>query len=106
MDESLLFDIEDRVAVLTINREKRRNALDDATLLAIEAALRACAGQDVGAVVLTGAGTRAFSAGSQPLGKQSALRAVHPLNKSLHQTLPAKARKNHSTVDVFTQPGS
>ncbi len=46
----------------------------------------------------------------QPLGKQKVLRALHLLDKTLHQTLPPKhgriiAQETHSTVDVFTQPG-
>ncbi len=45
--------------------------------------------------------------GSKRAGsKQTALAAGQSLNKTLHQTLPARERKNHSTVVVFTQPGS
>lgn len=63
-DDSLLFEIGDRVACLTINRERRRNALDDATLFKLRDALESCKREGVGAIVLTGAGTAAFSAGS------------------------------------------
>ena len=64
MDESLIVERHGRVAVLIVNRERRRNALDDATLVRLQAALATCAREDVAAIVLAGAGTKAFSAGS------------------------------------------
>src|SRR3954470_804505 len=64
MTESLIVERVGSLAVLTINREARRNALDDATLRLLRDALDAAARDQVAAVVLTGAGTRAFSAGS------------------------------------------
>ncbi len=54
----------DGVAVLTLNRPAVRNAIDDALLDALLAAVRALAGDSgVRAVVVTGAGGIAFSAG-------------------------------------------
>ncbi len=64
MDEPLLFEIDQGVATVTINRERRRNALDDATLFKLRDALEAAKRERVGAIVLRGAGTLAFSAGS------------------------------------------
>jgi enoyl-CoA hydratase len=64
MDEPLLFEIEDGVATITINRERRRNAIDDATLIALRDALDAAKHERLGAIVMRGAGTQAFSAGS------------------------------------------
>ncbi len=64
MDEPLLFEIDRKVATLTINRERRRNALDDATLFKMRDALETAKRERVGAIVLTGAGTVAFCAGS------------------------------------------
>jgi enoyl-CoA hydratase len=52
------------VAVVTINRPEARNALDPQTSAALGKALREAADDpEVGAVVLTGAGDRAFCAG-------------------------------------------
>jgi enoyl-CoA hydratase/carnithine racemase len=52
------------VAVVTLDRPERANALDPPTLLALAGAWRALAADDdVRAVVLTGAGERAFCAG-------------------------------------------
>src|SRR5438477_10758119 len=59
----LQFAVEDRVAILTMNRPDKLNALSDAMIDAAVAHLRRCATDpDVGAVLLTGAG-RAFCAG-------------------------------------------
>jgi enoyl-CoA hydratase/carnithine racemase len=53
-----------RVAVLTLNRPDVRNAIDDELLeLLLDAARRLAADGDLRAVVLTGAGGAAFSAG-------------------------------------------
>ncbi|HVV08027.1 crotonase/enoyl-CoA hydratase family protein [Amycolatopsis sp.] len=61
---TVLVDRRDAVTVVTINRPEARNALDAETMAGIGEALVA-AEQDpgVGAVVLTGAGDRAFCAG-------------------------------------------
>jgi enoyl-CoA hydratase len=64
MEEGLDVRIEEGVATLTINRERRRNALDDATLHRLREALGRASAPDVGCIVLAGAGTKAFSAGS------------------------------------------
>ena len=53
----LLARVEGGVAVLTMNRPERRNALSGAMLQALGETLAACeTDQEVGAVVLTGAG--------------------------------------------------
>lgn len=64
MEEKLIYEVHDRVARITINRERRRNALDDDTLRRLRDALEECGSSDVGAIVMRGAGTKAFSAGS------------------------------------------
>jgi 2-(1,2-epoxy-1,2-dihydrophenyl)acetyl-CoA isomerase len=61
--EDLLADVDDGVAVLTMNRPDRRNAMSDAMMTAMERVLRDVEVDDaVGCVVLTGAGG-AFCAG-------------------------------------------
>ncbi|WP_137391971.1 enoyl-CoA hydratase/isomerase family protein [Rhodoligotrophos defluvii] len=52
------------VAKLMIRRERRRNALDDATMEALREALARTKREGVGAIVLCGEGTKAFCAGS------------------------------------------
>lgn len=63
------YEVTDRVARITIDREERRNALSNPTIAALEAAFaQAGARRDVHAIVLTGAGARAFCAGGDLSG--------------------------------------
>ncbi len=61
----VLFDIEDGVARVTIDRPERMNALDDESSRELEAIWqRIEADRELRCVILTGAGDRAFSAGA------------------------------------------
>lgn len=65
MTDELLYEVRGPAAWLTINRPDRRNALNDHVLIGLRDGLRAAADDEsVRAVVLTGAGDRAFSAGA------------------------------------------
>jgi len=64
MTETLTLDVTDRVASLTIERERVRNALNDETLRQLKARLEELGPPEVVAIVLRGAGLKAFSAGS------------------------------------------
>jgi enoyl-CoA hydratase len=58
-------DMEDRLAVVTINRPEARNALNSAVLRELSMAFEHVSlAQDVGVIILTGAGDRAFVAGA------------------------------------------
>jgi enoyl-CoA hydratase/carnithine racemase len=63
--EYVLVGVEERVATVTLNRAEQRNPLSDGMLRDLLAALTWCrASAEVGVVVLTGAGDRAFCAGA------------------------------------------
>ncbi|MDP5278971.1 enoyl-CoA hydratase/isomerase family protein [Sphingomonas sp. DG1-23] len=65
MSEDLRFTIQDRVATILIDRAHKLNAMTPAMADALVAAVAECNGSDaVRAVVVTGAGEKAFSAGS------------------------------------------
>ena len=65
MDDLVLYARHERVAVLTLNRPEKRNALSPELVTTLLHSLqRAQDDPDVGAVVLTGAGERAFCAGA------------------------------------------
>ena len=64
MADSLSLDVVDRIACLTITREQVRNALNDETLGRLKASLESLAPPNVAAIVMRGAGLKAFSAGS------------------------------------------
>jgi enoyl-CoA hydratase len=64
MDERIVVETADHIAVITINRPKVLNALDIPTLLELEAAFDGVERNDeVRVVIFTGAGDRAFVAG-------------------------------------------
>ena len=61
-DEAVLYNVEGAVAVLTLNRPEKRNALNDAVIGGLQAALRAAdESEAVRVVLLTGAGARTRS---------------------------------------------
>src|SRR6267142_2875500 len=95
--ENLILEIQDRVARVTINRPKVLNALNEKTVREIHAVFSSLReNPDVGVVILTGAGEKAFVAGadinelavmtplqgeaSSKLG-QAALREIETLGK-------------------------
>ncbi len=63
--DQILVEVREGAAVLTLNRPKVLNALDDQTYLALDSALAGLEGrEDVRALILTGSGERAFCAGA------------------------------------------
>lgn len=84
MSGTVDLDCHERVAVLTLRQEERLNAIDLSLARALGDAVAALAGRDdVGAVVLRGAGERAFSAGmdlkyaAESGDKVSAIRGIN-----------------------------
>lgn len=64
MDDVVLLDIADGIATVTLNRPEAMNALNRALRRRLYEVMRQVDGDDaVCAVILTGAGTRAFTAG-------------------------------------------
>lgn len=62
---NLLVEVEGRIATVTINRPKALNAINPETARELKAALEEIAGrEDVGVVLLTGAGEKAFVGGA------------------------------------------
>ena len=75
----VLYDVDGKVARITINREERRNAIDTKTNEAlIDAFLEAGENPDIWAIVLTGAGDKAFCAGGD-------LKEVHDTERAGRQ---------------------
>lgn len=64
MKPPIRLDVEDKIAILTIDRNERRNALDNAAIDAFLAALNQVRLSSVVALVITAEGDRSFCAGS------------------------------------------
>lgn len=62
--ELVTYESRERVAVITINRPEKMNAIDGAVGNQLVAALERLNASDDGAAILTGAGDKAFSAGA------------------------------------------
>lgn len=76
--ENIIFERDERVAILTFNRPDKRNALNKATRLEIVSILDQLERDpDAGVLVLTGAGDKAFISGSDlnEFGRMSPLEA-------------------------------
>jgi enoyl-CoA hydratase/carnithine racemase len=70
--ESLLYDVRDNVATITINRPERRNALSWTVMSELrEAFEEAKADREARVVTLTGAGDKAFCAGADLAGMRA-----------------------------------
>ncbi|SDK06794.1 Enoyl-CoA hydratase/carnithine racemase [Nocardioides sp. YR527] len=94
--ETLLVEVSDRVAVITLNRPEVRNAINAQVQTDLRAALDALRGDDsVGAVVLTGAGEKAFAAGAD-IGQ---LRSY-----DLHTGLASSMQRLYDEVETFEKP--
>src|SRR3989442_15194154 len=89
--QTLLFEIKDAIALITINRPDKLNALNDQVMADLAAvAERVATGDDIRGAILTGAGPKAFVAGADigdlakqgPFdGKASALRGQAVLRR-------------------------
>ncbi|MEJ7810078.1 MAG: enoyl-CoA hydratase-related protein [Gemmatimonadaceae bacterium] len=63
--DTLAFAVRDRIVTVTVNRPDKLNALNDATIADLDRAFAEAARlDDVGGIILTGAGTKAFVAGA------------------------------------------
>ncbi len=96
--KNLIIEIEDRIALLTLNQPEVLNALNQRTLEELEEAfLKRLAQDDVGAVIVTGAGDKAFAAGADI----KELAALDPLEARV------ASRQGHRILEViegFSRP--
>lgn len=95
--EAILYDVQDRIATITLNRPERMNSFSEALLLEWADAIRRSAEDDgVRVVVVTGAG-RAFCAGAD-------LRATGSEDRVLMAESNAGERRNSLRFSVHRVP--
>ena len=93
MADSVLFQIEDRVATVTLNRPEAMNALDPETIAALHDAWAEIRDNpDIWVAIVTGAGGRAFCAGAD-------------LKKTIPNRPGAQGQDNWRTFQPNTRPG-
>ena len=105
----LTFQVADRVATITVNRPDKLNALNDATIGELGAAIdEAISRDDVGGVLLTGAG-RAFVAGADisELASQSPLEATARARRGqeIFRRFETSPKPTVAAVNVFALGG-
>jgi len=92
--ETVLYEVNDRIGTVTINRPDKMNALNQQVLRDLSAAMEEAGRDDaVGVVVLTGAGEKAFAAGADigelaeldPLGAIALARRGQALTRRMEQ---------------------
>ena len=94
--ETLLVDVEDRIATITINRPEARNALSRTVIREILEALDALRDDDsVGAVVFTGAGEKAFIAGAD---------ITQVRTYTMHTGLESAMQRAFDSIESFEKP--
>lgn len=89
-DKRTLLEVQDRVAVITLNAPERRNAIDLEMVQSLHADLHSLLEDDeLAAVVITGAGDKAFAAGADiaQLKEREAIDALASINSSLFKRL-------------------
>ena len=94
--ETLTVDVDDRLAVVTINRPEVRNALSRQVLADLRDALAELRERDdVGLVAVTGAGEKAFVAGAD---------IAQLRHYDLHTGLDAEMQRTFDVVEAFPKP--
>lgn len=64
-DPNVLVERDGQIATVTVNRPKRLNALNNETITELSEAIQSCSADDqVGVIILTGAGEKSFIAGA------------------------------------------
>src|SRR5690554_6673194 len=94
--ETLLYDVTDGVAVISINRPEVRNALSRTVLADIRAALAMASDDEkVGVLVFTGVGDKAFIADAD----------INQLREyTLHTGLESEMQQTFDIVESFPKP--
>ncbi|MGE5125875.1 MAG: enoyl-CoA hydratase/isomerase family protein [Betaproteobacteria bacterium] len=97
-DQNLLVEVRDGIAFLTIDRPARLNALDEPTLAELDAAFARLAGDaQVKAVVVTGAGERAFVSGAD-------IEALAGLDSTAGRELSERGQRVFEKIEWLGKP--
>ena len=94
--ENILYEVNDRLATVTVNRPKVLNALNDKTISELLAVFHEIAHDDgVGAVILTGAGEKSFIAGAD----------INEISQKTPDTAKKMALKGADVPEPDREPG-
>lgn len=96
--ETLLFQTENKITTITINRPTKLNALNAQVLAELKSAIeKAEADSDTGVVIITGAGEKAFVAGAD-------IKELNTLNREEGEKLAARGQMIFAAIENCTKP--
>ena len=104
----ILYEVEGPMALITINRPERHNAISLATLDELQHAVGAAAADDaVKAITLTGAGGRAFASGSDlsEVIERDFRKALEPIVQGLAEQLERAPKPTIAAIDGICMGG-
>ncbi len=110
MPEFIRVDVQERIAIVTVNRPEVRNALNSRVVQELTEAFRQLAASaDVGAIILTGAGDRAFVAGAdikEMVGKSGLeMQAFSELGRRLGEAMEGCPKPIIAAINGFALGG-
>ena len=108
MYEEILYEVDGPLALITINRPDRHNAISLATLAELQAAVAAAAADDnVRVIALTGAGGRAFASGSDlaEVLDRDLKKALEPIVQGLAEQLERTPKVTIAAIDGICMGG-
>jgi enoyl-CoA hydratase len=107
MYRNLAFALEGRVALLTVDRPDARNALDGDTVEEFHRALAEARGADVGVLIVTGAGDKAFVSGADIRAIRARTRddALSSINSRLMSAVEAHPAVTIAAVNGYALGG-
>ncbi len=106
--ENVLYEVDGPLALITINRPERHNAISLATLDDLHAAIGAAAGDDaVRAIAITGAGEKAFASGSdlQEVEHRDLRVALTPLVQGVAERLERTPKATIAAINGYCMGG-
>lgn len=95
--ETLLLEINDRVAVITINRPKALNAINKKLMAELRDAVESLRNHDVIGVIITGSGEKAFAAGAD-------IKEFSDLNAAEGSALSRFGHETYALIEQFSKP--
>jgi len=106
--EHILYDVRGPMALITINRPEKHNAISLATLAELQQAVaRAAAADDVRVLTITGAGERAFAAGSDlsEVLNRDFRKALEPIVQGLAEQLERTPKPTIAAINGICMGG-
>ncbi len=108
--DNLLLEVRDRLAIVSINRPDKLNALNKKTLEELEMAIEeAVSREEIGAIILTGSGPKAFVAGADinELSEQAPLsgKEYSALGQRVLSTIESSAKVVIAAINGYALGG-